>query len=105
MPAPVRARREVEWSVNWQQVGDYEDIIYEKSDDGIARVTINRPQVRNAFRPLTVTEMIDAFADAREDLDIGVVILTGAGTRHSAPAATRKCAARPATSARTRCRG
>ena len=65
--------------VTWRRVGAYEDIIFEKSDDGIARVTINRPQVRNAFRPLTVTEMIDAFADAREDLDIGVVILTGAG--------------------------
>jgi naphthoate synthase len=65
--------------MNWQRVGNYEDIIFEKSDDGIARVTINRPQVRNAFRPLTVTEMIDAFADAREDLDVGVVILTGAG--------------------------
>src|SRR5918997_6854200 len=67
--------------MSWQRVGDYEDIIYEKSGDGIARVTINRPQVRNAFRPLTVTEMIDAFADAREDLDVGVVILTGAGTQ------------------------
>jgi naphthoate synthase len=66
--------------VNWQRVGPYEDIIFEKRDDGIARVTINRPEIRNAFRPLTVTEMIDAFADAREDLDIGVVILTGAGT-------------------------
>jgi naphthoate synthase len=66
--------------MNWQRVGNYEDIIFEKSDDGIARVTINRPHVRNAFRPLTVTEMIDAFADAREDLDVGVVILTGAGT-------------------------
>ena len=65
--------------VNWQQAGDYEDIIFEKSDEGIARVTINRPHVRNAFRPLTVAEMIDAFADAREDLEIGVVILTGAG--------------------------
>ena len=65
--------------VNWQRRQDYEDIIFEKSDDGIARVTINRPHVRNAFRPLTVTEMIDAFADAREDLDVGVVILTGAG--------------------------
>lgn len=65
--------------VNWRRVGAYEDIIFEKSDDGIARVTINRPQVRNAFRPLTVSEMIDAFADAREDLEIGVVILTGAG--------------------------
>jgi len=67
--------------VNWQRVGNYEDVIFEKSDDGIARVTINRPAVRNAFRPLTVSEMIDAFADAREDLDIGVVILTGAGTQ------------------------
>ena len=66
--------------VNWHQVRPYDDIIYEKSDDGIARVTINRPQVRNAFRPLTVNEMIDAFADAREDLGIGVVILTGAGS-------------------------
>ena len=66
--------------MNWQRTGNYEDIIYEKSVDGIARVTINRPRVRNAFRPLTVTEMIDAFADAREDLNVGVVILTGAGT-------------------------
>jgi naphthoate synthase len=65
--------------VTWRRVGAYEDIIFEKSDEGMARVTINRPQVRNAFRPLTVTEMIDAFADAREDLDIGAVILTGAG--------------------------
>ena len=67
--------------VNWQRGGSYDDIIYEKSGDGIARVTINRPKVRNAFRPLTVSEMIDAFADAREDLDTGVVILTGAGTQ------------------------
>ena len=63
----------------WTIAATYEDIIYEKTDDGIARVTINRPHVRNAFRPRTVTEMIDAFADAREDLEIGVVILTGAG--------------------------
>jgi naphthoate synthase len=67
--------------VSWQQAGDYEDISYEKSGDGIARVTINRPHVRNAFRPLTVSEMIDAFADAREDLEVGVVILTGAGDK------------------------
>jgi len=66
--------------VNWNQVGTYQDIIFEKSGDGMARVTINRPQVRNAFRPETVSEMIDAFADAREDLDVGVVILTGAGS-------------------------
>ena len=64
---------------NWSQRDNYEDIIYEKSEDGIARVTINRPHVRNAFRPRTVSEMIDAFADAREDSTVGVVILTGAG--------------------------
>lgn len=66
-------------SATWVSVGDYEDVIYEKTEDGIARVTINRPEVRNAFRPRTVAEMIDAFADAREDQNVGVVILTGAG--------------------------
>ena len=64
--------------VKWEASRSYEDIIYEKAE-GIARVTINRPQVRNAFRPKTVMEMIDAFADAREDPQIGVVLLTGAG--------------------------
>ncbi|MDQ3225698.1 MAG: 1,4-dihydroxy-2-naphthoyl-CoA synthase [Chloroflexota bacterium] len=63
----------------WTRVRDYDDILFEKSGDGIARVTINRPHVRNAFRPRTINEMIDAFADAREDIDVGVVILTGAG--------------------------
>ena len=67
-------------SVNWRQARDYEDIIYEKAD-GIARVTINRPEVRNAFRPQTVMEMLDAFADAREDQRVGVVLLTGAGDK------------------------
>ena len=62
----------------WIRGGNYEDIIYEKWD-GIARVTINRPEVRNAFRPLTVREMQHAFADARDDGDVGVVILTGQG--------------------------
>jgi len=64
--------------MNWKKVGDYEDILYHKSD-GIAKVTINRPSKRNAFRPETVVEMIDAFTDAREDPAIGVVLLTGAG--------------------------
>jgi len=59
--------------------GDYRDIIYE-TWDGIARITINRPEVRNAFRPLTVVEMARAFEVARDDPEIGVVILTGAGT-------------------------
>lgn len=66
--------------INWViQDKNYTDIIYEKSDDGIAKITINRPQVRNAFRPLTVQEMISALADARYDPNIGVVILTGMG--------------------------
>jgi naphthoate synthase len=63
----------------WQKIGPYQDILYEKTADGIAKITINRPQVRNAFRPLTVREMGQAFQDARDDADIGVVILTGAG--------------------------
>ncbi len=65
-------------SFNWNKVKNYEDIIYEKMD-GIAKITINRPEVRNAFRPETVIEMYDAFADAREDQSIGVILLTGAG--------------------------
>ncbi|GMU86412.1 MAG: 1,4-dihydroxy-2-naphthoyl-CoA synthase [Ignavibacteriales bacterium] len=65
-------------SYNWTKVKDYTDIIYEKMD-GIAKITINRPEVRNAFRPETVKELYDAFADAREDLTIGVVLFTGAG--------------------------
>ena len=63
---------------NWTRVRDYTDIFYEKMD-GIAKITINRPEVRNAFRPETVIEMYDAFSDAREDQEIGVVLLTGYG--------------------------
>jgi naphthoate synthase len=62
----------------WKNAGDFEDILYHKSE-GIAKITINRPQVRNAFRPRTVTEMSKAFDDARDDPEIGVVILTGEG--------------------------
>ncbi len=65
-------------AVEWQTAREYEDILYDKAE-GIARVTINRPEVRNAFRPRTVAEMMDAFSDAREDPQIGVVLLTGAG--------------------------
>jgi naphthoate synthase len=66
----------------WESAGEYTDIRYEKStggDAGIAKITINRPEVRNAFRPETVIELIDAFTRAREDLEVGVVILTGEG--------------------------
>jgi naphthoate synthase len=64
--------------VEWRKVRDYTDIIYEHFQ-GIAKITINRPEVRNAFRPETVMEMMSAFAHAREDPGIGVVLLTGAG--------------------------
>ena len=63
---------------NWEKVKDYTDIIYQKMD-GIARIAINRPEVRNAFRPETVLELSDAFNDAREDSEIGVILLTGEG--------------------------
>jgi naphthoate synthase len=69
-------------SVTWEPAADYEDIRYETSsreDAGIAKITINRPEVRNAFRPETVIELSDAFTRAREDLGVGVVILTGEG--------------------------
>jgi naphthoate synthase len=68
--------------MQWKPAGDYTDILYETSlpERGIAKITINRPQVRNAFRPRTVTEMSAAFEAARNDPDVGVVILTGAGT-------------------------
>lgn len=80
--------------VEWQDCSEgYSDIRYHKSADGIAKITINRPQVRNAFRPLTVKEMIQALADARYDDNIGVIVLTGEGEKHSVPVAIRKCAA------------
>jgi naphthoate synthase len=65
-------------SIQWNTVKEYEDITYQKAD-GIARIAFNRPQRRNAFRPKTIMEMIDAFAHVREERDVGVVILTGEG--------------------------
>lgn len=67
-------------SVCWEKQGDYEDIEYWVAE-GIAKIVINRPEVRNAFRPLTVQEMSAAFAVARDDADIGVVILAGKGEK------------------------
>jgi naphthoate synthase len=72
-------RGEETMPVAWQKVRDYTDIIYEHGE-GIAKITINRPEVRNAFRPETVMELLDAFAGAHEDSRIGVVLFTGAGT-------------------------
>jgi naphthoate synthase len=65
--------------VEWQPAGEYSDIRYETSGDGLAKITINRPEVRNAFRPQTVVELSDAFERAREDTGVGVIILTGEG--------------------------
>ena len=67
-------------AVEWRKAGDYTDILYEISS-GIAKITINRPEVHNAFRPKTVDEMLDAFTEAHHDASVGVVLFTGAGTR------------------------
>jgi naphthoate synthase len=64
--------------MDWQRSGDYRDILYDHGD-GIAKITINRPEVRNAFRPTTLFELSKAFDVARDDPSIGVVVLTGAG--------------------------
>jgi naphthoate synthase len=64
--------------IEWAQSASYEDILYEVAE-GIAKITINRPEVRNAFRPQTLAELRDAFARARDDLEVGAVIFTGAG--------------------------
>ena len=66
---------------NWTKVGDYHDIKLERTTDGIAKITINRPEVRNAFRPQTVEEMLRAFEWCRDESSIGVVILTGEGEK------------------------
>jgi naphthoate synthase len=63
----------------WKTIKEYEDIRFEKTEDGVAKITINRPQVRNAFRPETVIEMQEAFDSCRNDSAVGVVILTGEG--------------------------
>jgi naphthoate synthase len=69
-------------SISWQAAGDYTDIRYELAEGenaGIAKITIDRPEVRNAFRPETVVELSHAFERAREDESVGVIILTGEG--------------------------
>jgi naphthoate synthase len=65
--------------VTWTSAGEYSDILYELSGDGIAKITINRPEVRNAFRPQTLFQLSEAFDRARDDPEVGVIILTGAG--------------------------
>jgi naphthoate synthase len=82
MPIPHRdapSQEDLYAPIEWQQAHAYEDLLYDKAD-GIARITINRPEVRNAFRPQTLAELRDAFARARDDLEVGAIIFTGAGT-------------------------
>jgi naphthoate synthase len=66
--------------MDWIRSGDFEDIVYETAE-GIAKITINRPEVRNAFRPKTLFELRDAFDIARDDPEVGVIIFTGAGDK------------------------
>jgi naphthoate synthase len=67
--------------VNWTAAGDYEEIRYETSGDGIAKITIDRPEVHNAFRPETIIEISQALEQAREDPSVGVIVLTGEGPK------------------------
>ena len=66
-------------TLNWSEYKSYEAILFHKSDEGIARIAINRPEKRNAFRPQTIDELINAFNIVRNDETIGVVLFTGAG--------------------------
>jgi naphthoate synthase len=82
----------------WQPWGTYQDILVDRSAEGIARVAINRPAKRNAFRPQTVNELCDAFTRIRDDRAIGVVLFTGVGPAEDgayafALAVTRACVA------------
>jgi naphthoate synthase len=70
--------RELYAPIKWRAAADYDDVRYEVAD-GIAKITIDRPEVRNAFRPQTLAELRDAFGRARDDLEVGAIIFTGAG--------------------------
>ena len=81
MPTPHKdapPRDELYAPIEWSSAGDFGDIRYEKAE-GIAKITIDRPEVRNAFRPQTLAELREAFGLARDDLEVGQVIFTGAG--------------------------
>lgn len=79
---PGMTEKELYAPIEWEPTEHaFSDILYHKSADGIARITINRPQVRNAFRPQTVKEMMQALTDARYDSRVGVIILTGLGEK------------------------
>ena len=79
MQLPNSSRRVLPGNIgaSWQAWGEYEDILLDKSEEGIARLAINRPDKRNAFRPQTVNELCDAFVRIRDDKNIGVILFTG----------------------------
>ena len=96
-------------TAQWTPWGTYQDILVDRCADGLARVAINRPAKRNAFRPQTVMELCDAFTRIRDDRDIGVVLFTGVGRllmvdMPSVPAVIRVFVAMVVTSVRTACR-
>jgi naphthoate synthase len=77
--ATEQSNRTIRPAADWRAAGDYEDIRYELAE-GIAKITIDRPEVRNAFRPETLIEISDALERAREDTSVGVIVLTGEGS-------------------------
>ncbi len=77
-PGEMAGTRTIQPGADWVAAGEYSDIRYETAE-GIAKITIDRPEVRNAFRPETLIELSSAFDRAREDLDVGVIVLTGEG--------------------------
>ena len=87
---------------DWKKIKEYEDIIFEEMD-GIAKITINRPEVYNAFRPKTNMEMLEAFSICRERQDIRVIVLTGAGDKAFCVVATRMLRVRVAISVKMEC--
>jgi naphthoate synthase len=76
--AAEQAKRSIEPGAEWRSAGEFEDIRYEIAD-GLAKITIDRPEVRNAFRPQTIVEISRALDLAREDTEVGVIVLTGEG--------------------------
>jgi naphthoate synthase len=81
MPDTTASITTIKPGAEWRPEGDYEDLLYAKTEDGIARITINRAEVRNAFRPQTILDLQDAFRRAHQDDQVGVIILTGAGDK------------------------
>ena len=92
--------RSIAPAADWRSAGEYGDIRYETAA-GIAKITIDRPEVRNAFRPQTLIEISDALERAREDTSIGVIVLAGEGPLAFCSGVTSACAGTPAISPTT----